>query len=69
MKELSLGCMLIVGPFEEDIELELELTKHITPHANCELLLKRSYPHSLLSSSATILYLYLSGMAMLRSKS
>ena len=35
--------------------IQLELTKHITPNANGEPILKRSSPHSLLPSSATIL--------------
>ena len=33
----------------------LELTKHITPHANGKPLLKQNSSHSLLSSSATCL--------------
>ena len=37
---------------------ELELTKHITLHANGEPFLKRSFQHSLLSSSATILLVW-----------
>ena len=39
-------------------QAKLELTKHITPHANGEPLLKLSSPHSLLSSSATILLVW-----------
>ena len=38
--------------------IKLELTKHFTLHANGQPLLKRSSPHSLLSSSATILLVW-----------